>query len=123
MTASECRPAEVFPPGEFIREELAARGWSQAELARRTGLPDGTIRPVVNGYCPISPATAERLAAALGGTAAYWLNLDRQYRGVVLRDACEVCGKAIQSRRSSRRFCGYHCQQRVWRQQRRQTQE
>ena len=25
--------AEAFPPGEFIREELAARGWSQTDLA------------------------------------------------------------------------------------------
>ena len=26
-------PAEVFPPGEFLREELEARDWSQQELA------------------------------------------------------------------------------------------
>jgi HTH-type transcriptional regulator/antitoxin HigA len=24
--------AEVFPPGEFLKEELEARGWSQVEL-------------------------------------------------------------------------------------------
>ena len=27
-------PAEVFPPGEFIREELEARGWTQGTLRR-----------------------------------------------------------------------------------------
>ena len=27
-------PAEVFPPGDFLREELEARGWTQADLAR-----------------------------------------------------------------------------------------
>jgi len=30
-------PAEVFPPGEFIREEIEARGWSQVELAEILG--------------------------------------------------------------------------------------
>ena len=29
--------AEVFPPGEFIREEIEARGWSQVELAEILG--------------------------------------------------------------------------------------
>ena len=30
------KPAEVFPPGEFIREELEARQWTQADLAQVT---------------------------------------------------------------------------------------
>ena len=29
----ERKPAEVFPPGEFLREELEARGWTQGDLA------------------------------------------------------------------------------------------
>ena len=37
-------PAEVFPPGEFLREELEAQEWSQQELAdildRPPRLPD-----------------------------------------------------------------------------------
>ena len=27
-------PAEVFSPGEFIRDELDARGWTQGDLAQ-----------------------------------------------------------------------------------------
>ena len=26
-------PAEIFPPGEFIKDELEARGWLQEDLA------------------------------------------------------------------------------------------
>ena len=29
--------AEIFSPGEFLREELEARGWSQTELAEIIG--------------------------------------------------------------------------------------
>ena len=32
-------PAEVFPPGEFVREELEARGWTQTDLAAILGRP------------------------------------------------------------------------------------
>ena len=30
---SERIPAEVFPPGEFLADELEARGWTQVEFA------------------------------------------------------------------------------------------
>ena len=32
---TERRLAEVFPPGEFIADELAARGWTTRDLAER----------------------------------------------------------------------------------------
>ena len=31
-------PAEVFPPGEFIQEELDARNWTQSDLADILGV-------------------------------------------------------------------------------------
>ena len=49
-------PAEVFPPGEFLREELEARDWSQQELAdildrppRLASEPSRRKRPKVSG--------------------------------------------------------------------------
>ena len=36
-------PAEVFPPGEFIREELEARGWSLQDLAEILGRPPRSV--------------------------------------------------------------------------------
>ena len=30
-------PAEVFPPGEFLNDELEARGWTQTEFAEIIG--------------------------------------------------------------------------------------
>jgi HTH-type transcriptional regulator/antitoxin HigA len=37
--AKEFKPAEVFTPGGFIRDELEARGWTQAKFAEIIGRP------------------------------------------------------------------------------------
>ena len=37
-------PAEVFPPGEFLADELEARGWTQTEFAEIIGRPQ-TLGP------------------------------------------------------------------------------
>ena len=58
-------PAEVFPPGEFLREELATRGWTQAELAGRFGVSRKTINTVENNVFIPSTILALRLAQAL----------------------------------------------------------
>jgi HTH-type transcriptional regulator / antitoxin HigA len=42
-------PAEVFPPGEFIHEELEARGWTERDLARIMDMPLGLINELVTG--------------------------------------------------------------------------
>ena len=41
--------AEVFPPGDFIRDELDARDWSQVDLAEIMGRPTETINRLVIG--------------------------------------------------------------------------
>ncbi len=41
--------AEIFPPGEFLREELEARGWSQTELAEIIGRPVRLINELIAG--------------------------------------------------------------------------
>lgn len=42
-------PAEVFAPGEFIREELEARGWTQGDLAQIMDRPIHDLRKVALG--------------------------------------------------------------------------
>jgi HTH-type transcriptional regulator / antitoxin HigA len=73
-------PAEVFPPGEFIKEELEARGWSQVDLAEILGRPVQLINEIIANRRGISPDTAKGLAAAFGTTAQYWLALDAGYQ-------------------------------------------
>jgi HTH-type transcriptional regulator/antitoxin HigA len=72
--------AEVFPPGDFIREELEARGWTQADLAAILGRPPQFVSMIVNGKKEITPRTALELASAFGTSARLWLNLEVSYR-------------------------------------------
>ena len=73
-------PAEVFPPGEFISEELEARGWTQVELAEVLGRPARLISELLAGKRAITPETAKGLGAAFGTGPEFWMNLERDYR-------------------------------------------
>jgi HTH-type transcriptional regulator/antitoxin HigA len=73
-------PAEVFPPGEFIREELEARGWTQDDLAQIMGRPLRLVNELVNGKKQITPETARGLGDAFGTGPIYWMNLDSAFR-------------------------------------------
>jgi HTH-type transcriptional regulator/antitoxin HigA len=74
-------PAEIFPPGEFIREELEARGWTQGDLAQIMDRPLRLVNELVAGKKQITPETARGLATAFGDNdPLYWMNLDSAYR-------------------------------------------
>ena len=78
-------PAEVFPPGEFVREELEMRGWTQADLAEFMGRPLRSINEIINCKKGITAETAIGLGKAFGTSAEYWLNLESAYRLHVAR--------------------------------------
>ena len=73
-------PAEVFPPGDFIREELDARGWTQSDLAAIVGRPVETINRIISGKRGITADTAHVLGEAFGTGPEYWLSLDAAYQ-------------------------------------------
>lgn len=74
------RPAEVFPPGEFLREELEERGWTQTDLAEILGRPVRLVNEIIMGKRRITPETAKGLSAALGTSPEFWLNLESAYQ-------------------------------------------
>jgi HTH-type transcriptional regulator/antitoxin HigA len=73
-------PAEVFPPGDFLAEELEERGWSQTELAEILGRPPRLVNEIIANKRAITPETAKGLAAAFGSRAQYWMNLESSYQ-------------------------------------------
>ena len=79
MEMAERIPAEVFPPGEFIREELEARGWSPIDLAAILGRPRRDVSEIITAKRSITPETAKQLAAAFGTGPRLWMNLERWY--------------------------------------------
>ena len=79
MTQARRRPAEVFPPGDFIAEELEARGWTQGDLAR-IGRPLQAVNAIIRGKKAITPETAVGLGAAFGTSAEIWLNMENSDR-------------------------------------------
>lgn len=73
-------PAEVFPPGEIIRDELEARNWTQGDLAEIMGRPVQTINEIIAGKKAITPETARGFGDAFGTGAKFWLDLETAYR-------------------------------------------
>lgn len=77
---TEFVPAEAFPAGEILKEEIDARGWTQEEFARIIGKAPGLISDIVNGKREITPEIAIRIGAAFDTSAQMWVNLDTAYR-------------------------------------------
>jgi addiction module antidote protein, HigA family len=79
--------AEIFPPGEFLRDELEARGWTQTELAEIIGRPVRLINEIIAGKKAITPETAIQLGDSLGTGPELWMNLESQYQLSKVRTA------------------------------------
>lgn len=77
--AGSFKPAEVFHPGEILREELEARNWSQVQFARIIGRPLQAVNEIVNGHKRITATTAKAIGAALNTSAELWVNLQTSY--------------------------------------------
>jgi HTH-type transcriptional regulator / antitoxin HigA len=70
---------EVMPPGFFIREELEARGWTQAELAYTLGVPVQGVNLITSGKRAITPEMAKKLGAAFDVAPEFFLNLQQAW--------------------------------------------
>ncbi|MBN6101904.1 HigA family addiction module antidote protein [Xanthomonas sp. CFBP 8703] len=67
-------------PGEVLLEEfLIPLGISQNALARAAGVPPRRINEIVLGKRSVSADSAIRLAAALGTSERFWLDLQADY--------------------------------------------
>lgn len=88
--------AEVFPPGDFIREEMEHRGWTQQDLAEILGKPLPSINQILMGKKSIVIDTAHRLSAAFGTSAQFWMNLETSWQLHNRTKTSEL--KTIQSR-------------------------
>jgi addiction module HigA family antidote len=78
-------PDYAIPPRETLFDIIEAMGMSQAELSERTGIPKKTINEIIMGKAPITSDTALQLERVLGVSAAFWNNLEKNYRETLAR--------------------------------------
>ena len=71
---------EAFSPGDYIREEIDARGWTQADLATILGRDSKDVNELINAKRAVTPDTAKQLAEAFGTSAELWMNLESSYQ-------------------------------------------
>ena len=74
------RPFRPVSPGEILRDELQARGWSQKKLAEKISRPYQAVNEIICGRKQITAATALALSSVLGTSAEFWMNLESNYR-------------------------------------------
>ena len=63
----------------MVAEYLEFHGWTQRDLARRTGLTPKTVNEICKGKARISPPTALAFEAVFRRPAQFWLNLQIRY--------------------------------------------
>lgn len=78
MSIASCL-TDVPHPGEFLREELDERGWSQRDFAYILGVPEQTVNLILGGKRGISPDMAKALGEALDVSAEYFANLQKMH--------------------------------------------
>lgn len=103
MARTTLAPARLTPPGRILRRELEARGWTQKEFSQMIDLSEKAISAIVNGKKQIMPETALKFAAAFGGPAQFWMNLEANYRmHLARREMDEEMLEEIRARSAAR---------------------
>lgn len=81
VTRTDAYPDVAIPPGEYLAEEIKARGISQKELAKRMGRPLNAKNEIIHGRKAITAATALHLEEVMPEIPArFWLNLEIDYQ-------------------------------------------
>jgi len=79
MTPEQKAWLEATPGRILLEEFLEPMGISQAELARRTGIPASRITEIIKGRRAISAETALAFGIFFNMEAQFWMNLQTHY--------------------------------------------
>ena len=75
------KATESFPLGDYLREEMAARGWTIEHFVALVALPRQTIQAILdNPDHPLLISEAQRVGLAFGCDPTLFLNLSLGYR-------------------------------------------
>lgn len=73
------QPNKAIHPGVTVGRTLGSLGMSQKSLSERTGITEKHISSIINGESSLTSETAALFANALGGSASFWNNLQKNY--------------------------------------------
>jgi HTH-type transcriptional regulator/antitoxin HigA len=79
-------PSTKVHPGKIIARTLDREGMSQKNLSARTGLTEKHLSQIINGEATITIETALLFENALGGSASFWINLEKNYQEAKARE-------------------------------------
>jgi HTH-type transcriptional regulator/antitoxin HigA len=80
MADSTFRPNWASPPGDTINSVLQAKGLSLDAFMKAMGLADREASGLLSGAVAITPSIAASLSKAVGSTARFWLERQKQYQ-------------------------------------------
>ena len=67
-------------PGEFIKDEMEFRNWTQEILSEILGISLKSVNRIIKNKQSITVDVAKCLSEAFGQSPEYWLNLNNNYR-------------------------------------------
>ncbi len=73
-------PNIALHPGRTIAKALDKEGLTQKSLSERMGITEKHLSFIINGVASITSDTALLLENALGGSASFWMNLEKEYQ-------------------------------------------
>lgn len=79
-------PSTRIHPGHVLARTLEREGMSQKNLSARTGLTEKHLSHIINGEVSLTIETALLLENALGGSASFWVNLEKNFQEAKARE-------------------------------------
>jgi len=79
ILANDLIPGDVFHPGEYIADEMQARGVKQIELAKALGLSKSEMSLIINGKRNVTVNLALKLEELWEIDAQLWMRLQMGY--------------------------------------------
>ncbi len=76
----EFKPDWYCPPGATINETLKLKGLSNEDLAKALNKTIPWCNKLILGEEEIDDFIANKLSEFLGGSKAFWINLEKNYR-------------------------------------------
>lgn len=88
-------PDWVVHPGATLQDALDERRQSVTDLAQQCELPPTVIEGILGGWEPIDTYIADRLAATVGASSAFWLSHEHLFRSGLERGKVWVEGEMV----------------------------